>query len=30
MPDFEHPYLWDIGDEYLEMAKQDFNKAMDL
>ncbi len=30
MPDFEHPYLWDIGDEYLEMAKQDFNKAMEL
>tara|TARA_R110001583_G_scaffold113077_1_gene263415 strand:- start:801 stop:1742 length:942 start_codon:yes stop_codon:yes gene_type:complete len=28
-PDWEHPFYWDIGDEFVEQAKRDFNKAME-
>jgi len=28
-PDWEHPFYWDIGDEFVEQAKIDFNKAME-
>lgn len=28
-PDWEHPFYWAIGDEFLEQAKRDFNKAME-
>jgi hypothetical protein len=29
-PQWDHPFYWNIGDEFVEQAKQDFNKAMEL
>ncbi len=29
-PDWEHPFYWDIGAEFVEQAKIDFNNAMEI